>query len=615
MNFAITTLAIAAVILMATAVITWPRRRTAHWIVPFLGLATAVSIWLIGYALELSVVALEEKIFWAQVQYIGITFTPVAWIIFAYQFLNQKARNLKVIFLLLSILPITTIIIAFTNDQHGLLWTQNLLDESGPMPMLSNSYGSWFWIHSAYSYLLIVSGIGLFFRTIKLYPNPFRRQSIILILAAATPLLGNALYLARLSPIQQFDLTPFAFAVSTLLIVWGVVRLDLFDIIPIARRMIVESLPDGIILLDMQDRILDINEMGRRLISPNNKQIVGQALADLPSEIAQKAALYNHKLEVDDEIAAQNNGEVHHFNIRIRPFFITGPHPRARILILRDISRRIAAEAGIWQRNLELQQLITEAQTARETAEKANKAKSELLAKVSHDLRTPLGAILGHAEMLQESVYGPVTEEQSRSLHRIIENSGYLNEQVKDLLDLSRIGAGTLDIQLYEFNLEDALTQVQTRLKPVAAAKDLDLIIDVSSTLPKRLIGNSIRLQQILVNLGMNAIKFTESGQISISIDRQGTERWSIQISDTGNGIPKDQLSNIFQPFHQLESSMIRGQGGIGLGLTIVQELTYALGGTIEVESQLDVGSTFTVTLPFYPIANPESDVKNVRTI
>ena len=214
MNFAITTLAIAAVVLMTTAVITWPRRRIAHWMVPFLGLAAAVSIWLIGYAIELSVVSLAQKIFWAQMEYIGIAFTPVAWFLFAYQFLNQNTRNLKSLTWLLSILPLITIIIAFTNSQHGLLWSQTVLDESGPIPLLANSYGGWFWIHSVYSYLLILGGIAYFFRTIKLYPDPFRWQSVMLIFAAGTPLLGNALYLAGLSPIPQFDLTPFSFAAS-----------------------------------------------------------------------------------------------------------------------------------------------------------------------------------------------------------------------------------------------------------------------------------------------------------------------------------------------------------------------------------------------------------------
>jgi PAS domain S-box-containing protein len=602
MNFAITTLAVAAVVLMTTAVITWPRRYTAHWIIPFLGLSSAVSIWLIGYALELSIMGLEGKLFWAKTEYIGIAFTPVAWFLFAYQFLNQNTHNLKRLTLLLSILPLITIAIAFTNGQHGLLWTQNVLDESGPIPLLANSYGGWFWIHSVYSYLLILGGIAFFLRTIKLYPDPFRWQSVILILAAGTPLLGNFLYLANLSPIPQFDLTPFSFAISALVISWGVARLDLFDIIPIARRMVVESLLDGIILLDMQNRILDINEAGSKLLGPDGRQVVGQMLPELPGEIAQKASVYENNLEVDDEIAIKQNGNTRHFSIQIRPFYISGPLPRARILILRDISRRIAAEAGIRQRNLELQQLITETQIARETAESANKAKSDLLAKVSHELRTPLSAILGHAEMLQEGVHGTITDKQNHSLNRIIQNSGYLNDQVKDLLDLSRIGTTKLEVELYEFDLRETLEQVMNRLKPAAAEKELGLFLDVSPSVPKYLVGNSIRFQQILVNLGINAIKFTEEGQVNIKVDLADGNHWYVRVSDTGKGIPQTELSNIFQPFHQLGSTMIRGQGGVGLGLTIVKELVGSFGGKIDVESQPEKGSIFTVTLPILPV-------------
>ena len=237
-------------------------------------------------------------------------------------------------------------------------------------------------------------------------------------------------------------------------------------------------------------------------------------------------------------------------------------------------------------------------------AEKANKAKSELLAKVSHELRTPLGAILGHTEMLQEEIYGPITKEQDHTLTRIIENSGYLNEQVNDLLDLSRIDTGTLDIQLYVFDLKDALEQVRHRLQPAAEAKNLDFLITVASGFPRQIMGNSIRFQQILVNLCNNAIKFTEKGFVHVKIGMLDADFWQIIVSDSGKGIPQNELTAIFQPFHQLGNSMIQSNSGVGLGLTIVHELVVALGGKVEVESEPNVGSIFSITLPVDPVQN-----------
>ncbi len=614
MNFAVATLAVAALVLMTTAVITWPRRHIAHWIFPFLSLALAVSIWLMGYALELSVMGLENKLLWAKIEYIGIAFTPVSWFLFAYQFLNQNTRNLKRLFLLLTILPLITIVIAFTNEQHGLLWTQNNLDESGPIVMMANSYGGWFWIHSAYSYLLILGGIALFFRTIKLYPGPFRRQSVVLILAAGTPMLGNALYLAGLSPIPDFDLTPFSFAVSALLITWGVARLDLFDITPIARSIVVESLPDGIVMLDMQNRILDVNAVGKQLLLLDGRDVVGQTLDSMPGDFARLLANYDSPtLELDDEIQVVIDGQAQHFSLRIRPFYISGPYPRARILLLRDISRRIAAESGIRQRNLELRQLFTEAQIARETAEQASRAKSDLVAKVSHELRTPLSAIIGYAEMLQEGPYGELTERQEHYLNRIVENGGYLNEQVEDLLDLSRINSEKLEINLYEFDLEDTLQQVINRVQPAADEKNLAFSVELSPAVPRQVTGNSIRLQQILINLCTSAIKFTDAGEVRLSVERADAEHWCIKVSDSGKGIPQNELANIFQPFHQIGPTMIRGKSGVGLGLAIVKELVTALNGKIDVVSQLDKGSTFIVTLPLLPLTQTKSEVKNVK--
>jgi signal transduction histidine kinase len=316
---------------------------------------------------------------------------------------------------------------------------------------------------------------------------------------------------------------------------------------------------------------------------------------------------------VDDEIQVEQDGRTRHFNVQIRPFYISGPHPRARILILRDISRRIAAEIGIRQRNLELQQLFAEAQIARETAEHASRAKSDLLAKVSHELRTPLSAILGYAEMLQEGPYGDLTEKQDRYLSRIIENSGYLNEQVEDLLDLSRISSETLEVQLYEFELEAALDQAVSQIQPAATEKNLDFHLTVAPDVPQQLMGNAIRFQQILVNLCTNAIKFTSAGQVHVSVEMANADHWRIRVSDSGKGIPQQELADIFQPFHQIGVTMIRGQSGVGLGLTIVKELVTALGGKIEVESELEKGSTFTVTLPLLPQTKDKSEVENVR--
>ena len=608
MNFAISILAAVAIVMMTTAVVIWPRRHTAHWVVSFLGLAGGVTIWLVGYALELSVPGLQDKIFWAQVEYIGIAFTPVGWFLFAYHFLTQNTRNLKPLLLILSIIPFLTIVIAFTNSQHHLLWTQNMLDESG---MMVNSYGGWFWIHSVYCYLLIIGGIGLFLRTLKLHPRPFRWQSMILVISAALPLLGNALYLADLSPIPQFDITPFAFAISALLISWGVARMDLFDIIPIARRKVIESLPDSIVLLDMKNRILDVNETGQKLLDPSGERVVGRQLSELDIPIAEKVLSFN-EMEVDEEFLLRERDGTRCYSIQIRPFHISDSYPLARILILRDISRRYAAEEGIRQRNLELQQLITEAQTARETAEEANKAKSDLLAKVSHELRTPLSAILGHAEMLQEGVYGEVNDKQNHSLNRIIENSEYLNDQVKDLLDISRVGTETLEVELHPFNLAHALEHVIDRVKSDAEKKGLEISLLIAPTVPQQITSNALRLQQILINLSNNAIKFTERGCVHLSAEMINEEQLCLKVSDTGLGIPQNELGNIFQPFYQLGQSMVRGQGGVGLGLAIAKELVAILNGKLEVESQVGKGSTFCLILPLTPIKEVERD-KNVN--
>lgn len=220
--------------------------------------------------------------------------------------------------------------------------------------------------------------------------------------------------------------------------------------------------------------------------------------------------------------------------------------------------------------------------------------------------------------MLQEGIFqGEVNELQSRALDRIIENSGYLNEQVDDLLrfvphwwqfSLQKLSCMSLTCTTL---LEQAMSQLQ----PQADAKGLSLALHRSPNMPQRLWGNSIRLQQIVINLGSNALKFTKEGKVDIFVNPVGDDAGSSSGSPTpAAAFPKPELANIFQPFRQLGKSVIHGQSGVGLGLTIVQELVQALGGKIHVESTLGQGSTFCVTLPLQSQAESKGNTSSCHS-
>lgn len=239
---------------------------------------------------------------------------------------------------------------------------------------------------------------------------------------------------------------------------------------------------------------------------------------------------------------------------------------------------------------------------ARDKAIAADHTKSELLANVSHELRTPLGVILGNAEILQEGIYGSLTEKQQKAVFRILTSTNFLTTQVNDLLDMSRLEAGKLQLKLENFSPADLLNQIQTQMHILAESKNLNFTTQIDPGVPQTVLGDSLRIKQILFNLITNAIKFTEVGQVQVKVSKPSETYWSIQVSDTGLGISTEAQQFVFEPFRQVDGSTTRIHKGVGLGLAIVKQLTNLMGGQIMLQSQMGQGSTFTVQLPLSPV-------------
>lgn len=232
--------------------------------------------------------------------------------------------------------------------------------------------------------------------------------------------------------------------------------------------------------------------------------------------------------------------------------------------------------------------------------ERVNKLKDEFLASMSHELRTPLNAILGLSEALQEEVYGTLTEKQRKSLNTIEESGRHLLELINDILDLSKIEAGKLEVQLGLVSI-DLVCQASICIVKEAASKKQIRVFTSSDNVATTLQADERRLKQILVNLLINAVKFTPNGgQVGLEIASE-IEKQKVRFTvwDTGIGISKENLSQLFQPFVQLDSSLARQHSGTGLGLVLVKRMVELLGGSISVESEVDKGSRFTVLLPW----------------
>jgi signal transduction histidine kinase len=234
------------------------------------------------------------------------------------------------------------------------------------------------------------------------------------------------------------------------------------------------------------------------------------------------------------------------------------------------------------------------------------KLKSTFVAIVSHELRTPLNAILGYSEMFKEAVYGPMNEKQVNMAERIMKNTTRLLGLINDLLDQAQMEAGKLTIHMGSVKPAELLEALHGLLDKTAADKNIRLTSEIDPNLPDTLNGDAARLQQILVNLVNNAIKFTDQGSIRVRLFHPNESKWGIVVSDTGTGIPQSELPHIFDTFRQVDGAATRVHGGFGLGLSIVKQLVNIMNGEIEVQSVVGEGTTFIITLP---LAIPEQVV------
>jgi len=241
---------------------------------------------------------------------------------------------------------------------------------------------------------------------------------------------------------------------------------------------------------------------------------------------------------------------------------------------------------------------------ARDQALQASNLKTELLSHVSHELRTPLGAVLGFSEMLSMGMYGEITDKQRDVTTKITDSSRYLENLVNDLLDQAQLAAGKYTLKLSIFSPADLLEPTLAKMRVLAEKKPITLVTDIALDMPRSISGDLVRLEQILLNLVSNAIKFTDQGAIGIRIYRVGNSQWAMEVTDTGSGIPLEAQAYIFEPFRQVDGSPTRQQRGTGLGLSIVQQLVTLMNGHIHLKSEPGRGSTFTVILPVQALHN-----------
>src|SRR6266498_5729874 len=317
-------LLVSTIIASFVAIYVWQRRATTSGGLALALLALACAEWSLGYALEIAGADLPTKIFWGKSQYIGIATVPLLWVIFAYSYSTKGIRITRRNVILLSIVPLITLILAFTNELHHLIWKDIRIHAVGTFSALEVTHGFWFWMYWMYSNTLLLLGTTFILQSFNRMKGLFRRQNIILLIAVLTPWVGNVLYVSGLSPIPNLDITPFAFTISVVVFAWGISSLKLVNLAPVARDLVVEKMPDGMIVLDAQGNIVAINAAVQKVLGVSASQAIGQRARDVFNAWPSLVERYANMRGGQDEIGFGEGESQTWYELRMSPLVDSG---------------------------------------------------------------------------------------------------------------------------------------------------------------------------------------------------------------------------------------------------------------------------------------------------
>ena len=244
-----------------------------------------------------------------------------------------------------------------------------------------------------------------------------------------------------------------------------------------------------------------------------------------------------------------------------------------------------------------ISQMQKDMQIKMEKARSASEAKSDFLAKISHELRTPLNAIIGYSEMLMEDASDDGLDAFVEDLDKIHSSGTHLLTLINDLLDISKIEAGKMELHLEDFKLKDLISLIEATTKPLLDKNSNKFVVKIDKSI-ETMKNDETKLKQVLLNMISNSSKFTKEGTVSLTISEEAKNRIKFELSDTGIGMTENQLENVFEEFTQAETSTSKDYGGTGLGLPICKKITELMGGKIEVQSKIGEGTTFSIIIP-----------------
>ncbi len=548
----------------------WSRRRITGvlplW-VAFLG----SFIWSLTYALYWLAESPAARIFWLDATYIGVVIAPTAFLVFVVGYTNRSGWLTRYTLALLTVEPLLTLLLLWTDSRHGIFFA----GQRTPASSTIFDGGPWFWIHIIYTYGLLLFSYVLLVQHYRQMRGAYRQQTRLILLGFTLPWIGNVLSLTGLTPWPALDLTPVLFTLTGLILVHALFYQQLFDIVPVARGEVMETMREPVFVVDARQRIVDINPAGERLLRrmapAASAPFVGAPMERYFPGWMEWRTTSDTALDITLEI----EGHTEHYERRRSPIVDTQGNRQGHVVVLNNVTqRRLAVQRALEYRlERERHHLLT-----------------TFLQDVSHEFRTPLTVISSNAYLLNR-----IEDPAARA-----EKVAQIEQQVQRITRL----VDTLTLMARLENQEELLSRPVSLNEVIAttcaaladrAAGGPAIRVVTNPDVPP-VLGDPAYLVEAVRQLVDNALRFTPpGGVITVSSGVEAARAW-VAVHDTGPGIPEEDQARIFETFWRKDEA--HSTPGLGVGLSIARKIAQAYGGDIGVESSPETGTTFRITLP-----------------
>jgi PAS domain S-box-containing protein len=557
--------------------------------VPILILLGSI-IWMLMSALEVASDSLPTKLVFFKMHFVGVLIVPTTWLILTMQLSGYERWVKRSNLVVLSVVPVITLLLIFTNESHGLMWSNITLNSVNSFFPLNANRGLGYWLLVVgYSNFALMFAVVIFLRRVIASRSLYRRQAVPLIFVSCVPWAFNAVWLLNPSLFMFIDPTPLGLTIAASITLWRLAYLPGADIIPVAHEMIVDSMNEAVIILDAQTRIVELNPRAQQLVGHNLSDALGKPVERMWAEWAGVKKELDSGTERVREVSF-GVGEEKKVYEMLSSYLsgITSDRPNL-LITLRDITERkiLDEKLRLYSKQLKehsehLEDLVQERTKALQQAQRMATI-GELAAMVGHDIRNPLQgiAIATHYLMTKE---GSKLGEKGKEMLQLIQEDIWRSDKIiNDLLDYSR----ELHLEQSETDAKSIVEDALTHLKIPAEIRVVD-----STQNETKMILDAEKMRRVFLNLLQNAIDAMPKGGTLTITSKRSNGRVEIVFRDTGVGMTEETMRKLWNPLYTTKAK------GMGFGLAISRRVVEAHEGSITVESRPGEGSTFTVSLP-----------------